>query len=121
VARKYGVTADAIRETNDLGKTTPKAGQTLIIPVSQARLAYAPPERQVASRSAKRSGGKVRVTHRVRKGETLYSIANRYNVYVKQLRAWNFLDKNDVLRTGQKLKIYTRKRQHASLDGEHLG
>ncbi len=121
VARKYGVTVEAIRDTNELGRSTPKAGQTLIIPVSQARLAYAPPEKQITSRSAKRSGGKVRVTHRVRKGETLYSIANRYNVYVKQLREWNFLDHNDVLRAGQKLKIYTRKRYRASLDGEHLG
>lgn len=124
VARHYGVTAEAIVGINDLKTSRLSAGQTLIIPVSLARLAYAPPEKQVsqtAKRSSAKSGGKVRVTHRVRAGETLYSIARRYNVYVNQLRTWNFLDHNDVLRAGQKLHIYTKKRYRASLDDERTG
>jgi len=44
------------------------------------------------------------VTHRVRKGETLGSIAKRYGVTVQDLRAWNSIKKN-VIVPGQRLHI----------------
>jgi membrane-bound lytic murein transglycosylase D len=117
IARRYGVTVDAIVSENNLKSTLLAAGQTLVIPISQARLAYAPPE-VVASVS---SSKKVRVTHRVRRGETLFSIAKRYGVAVRQLRQWNSLGVSSVLRAGQRLHIYSRKRHRASSDGEFVG
>ena len=43
-------------------------------------------------------------THRVRKGETLGKIANRYRVSVQDLRVWNNLSKNTIV-PGQRLRI----------------
>jgi LysM repeat protein len=43
----------------------------------------------------------------VRRGETLWSISRRYNVLVQQLTKWNLIHANDILRLGQKLKIWT--------------
>lgn len=44
------------------------------------------------------------VRHRVRKGDTLWSIARRYHVSVKDLKRWNHLHDSDV-RAGQELRV----------------
>ncbi|MCX8056361.1 MAG: LysM peptidoglycan-binding domain-containing protein [Ignavibacteria bacterium] len=49
---------------------------------------------------------KKQITHVVRRGESLVLIANRYNVSVSDLKAWNNL-RSSRLRYGQKLKIYS--------------
>jgi len=44
--------------------------------------------------------------YRVKRGDTLYSIAKRYNVRVRSLKNWNNLRSNRIY-PGQKMKIYT--------------
>ncbi|NBR83842.1 MAG: LysM peptidoglycan-binding domain-containing protein, partial [Flavobacteriia bacterium] len=59
------------------------------------------------------------ITHRVRSGESLGLIAQRYGVRVSQLKEWNKLS-GHLIRTGQKLIIYSsvdhgsRKKKTAS-------
>lgn len=59
------------------------------------------------------------ITHRVRSGESLGLIAQRYGVRVSQLKEWNKL-RGHLIRTGQKLVIYSsvdhgsRKKKTAS-------
>ncbi len=48
------------------------------------------------------------VYHRIRRGETLSSIASRYRVDINSLREWNDLSGNKIY-AGRKLKIYTDK------------
>jgi membrane-bound lytic murein transglycosylase D len=50
-----------------------------------------------------------RVTHRVRSGDTLSSIARRYGVTIAQIASWNGISANRVLRVGQRLTIRTGK------------
>jgi membrane-bound lytic murein transglycosylase D len=50
-----------------------------------------------------------RVTHRVRNGDTLSSIARRYGVTIAQIASWNGISANRVLRVGQRLTIRTGK------------
>ena len=45
------------------------------------------------------------VYHRVRKGESLSVIANRYGVSVRNLRNWNHLKNNNIV-AGRRLKVY---------------
>ena len=47
-----------------------------------------------------------RTVHKVKKGETLASIAKKYNVSVSSLKQWNNL-KKETLKVGQKLTIFT--------------
>lgn len=49
-----------------------------------------------------------RIIYKVKSGDVLGRIANRYGVSVSQLKQWNGL-KNNNIRIGQKLIIYTRK------------
>ena len=49
--------------------------------------------------------GGVRPVHTVRSGDTLYSIAWRYGVDVRDLVAWNALADPDLIRVGQRLYV----------------
>lgn len=51
------------------------------------------------------SSRRERITHTVKSGENLYTIANRYGVTAKELRKWNGLRSNRVAR-GKRLKLY---------------
>ena len=46
------------------------------------------------------------VTYKVKKGDQLASLADKYNVTVKDLKRWNHLKSNKI-KAGQKLKIKT--------------
>jgi membrane-bound lytic murein transglycosylase D len=48
------------------------------------------------------------IFYRVQKGDLLASIANEYDVTVKQIKKWNRL-KSTKVKKGQRLKIYTNK------------
>jgi LysM repeat protein len=85
-------------------------------PITPTVLASAPKPTPVAQRAS----GEPPIIHRVRPGETLSSIARRYGVLVRQLTQWNLIDAEDVLRLGQRLKIWPG-RTSALFDGTPNG
>jgi len=64
---------------------------------------------EVAIKKIQESGGSdgQRIIHKVRKGETLGGIANKYRTSVNNIRRWNGLKSNTIY-PGQKLAIYGR-------------
>lgn len=50
--------------------------------------------------------GKERIIYRVKSGDVLGKIAERYHVRSSDLRRWNRIGSNNVIRVGQKLSIY---------------
>ena len=90
IAKKYRVTAAAISEANNLDRHAPlDVGEKLIIPAA--------PSAESKSRL---------VRYRVRKGDTLGGIADRFSVPTEDVRKWNHLSTNHVGR-GMVLRIYT--------------
>ena len=58
-----------------------------------------------------------KITHRVRKGESLGVIAEKYRVKSSDIRRWNNLNKRNFIYPGQKLKIHTKssnRKKHAT-------
>jgi membrane-bound lytic murein transglycosylase D len=51
------------------------------------------------------AGGK-QIVHIVKKGETVGGIAQKYRVRTNDLKSWNNIGKNNLIRAGQKLVIY---------------
>jgi membrane-bound lytic murein transglycosylase D len=105
IAKKYRVTPAAIAETNKMERTAALApGAKLIIPAAQS------------GSESKR----LLVSYRVRRGDTLAGIADRFSVNSEDVRKWNRLRSNHVSR-GMVLRIYTlggapetnRSRAHA--------
>ncbi len=106
IARRYGVSVWAIQGANGLRGTLIREGQDLMIPISSR-----PMTRQVANITraaapARPPAGQAQVVHRVQAGDTLWSIARRYGVYVTQIAKWNFIEPSDILRVGQRLNVF---------------
>jgi membrane-bound lytic murein transglycosylase D len=94
IAQRYGVTSSAISNANRLGKSrSMRAGQELIIPAVVAKAPDVDGERL--------SGG----TYRVRKGDTLSSIARRYRTTPNRIAAASGIQVRSSLRVGQRLSI----------------
>ncbi len=96
IARKYDTDVETIKRANDLRSDLIRVGQLLTIPMSGAA-----GHRTLAGLDA----GRHRV-HRVRAGDTLWGIAQRYDVFVAQLAHWNALHVDDVLTLNQQLIVY---------------
>src|SRR5215469_11414591 len=91
LAKKYRLTPAAIADANHLERTTTlEPGTKLTIPATQSAL------------ETKR----LLVSYRVRRGDTLLGIADRFNVNSEDVRKWNRLRSNHVSR-GMVLRIYT--------------
>lgn len=119
IAKRFGVTPEAVKSANRLAGNSLRVGQDLVIPLSERPInpvlaAQTRTKTVAVSAKAPRSGQPI--VHRVRSGETLYSIARKYNVLVRQLREWNLMEAGDVLRLGQRLKIWPGKLPSAAAE-----
>jgi lipoprotein NlpD len=65
----------------------------------------APRRDSVPSTSSRTASAPPSGLHIVRDGETLYSIARRYGLSVKQLAAWNNLGDGTMIRVNQRLRL----------------
>jgi membrane-bound lytic murein transglycosylase D len=99
VARRYGVTVPALASANGLSSN---AG---LVPGARLEI---PGKGESAARTA--SNGAIeasRVTYKVKRGDTLSEIADRFDVSVRELMTWNRLRQSSSLRAGQRLVVYT--------------
>jgi membrane-bound lytic murein transglycosylase D len=127
IAGNYGTSVEAVRDANGLKrKSMLQVGQTLMIPVSgitaNPELANSKPEymnpsggldREALQRYAARASasaaipiGKKKITHVVKKGDTLSDIAAHYHTSPDRLRSWNNLSRRRHIYPGQKLAVY---------------
>ncbi len=107
IAGEYGVSVASIRSTNHIYGDLLRVGQSLLIPMAGRLLVVSRHSAARTEVALARSGmQRVKIIHRVRPGDTLWSIAQRYRVYVSQLERWNVLNAHDVLRLGQRILIW---------------
>ncbi len=95
IAKKYKTTAKAIVTVNNLEKSELATESKLIIPVTPGK--HPDSEGMTFSRHPTR--------YKVRKGDTVLSVAEDFSVPVERLRRWNGL-KGNQLRAGRTLVIY---------------
>ncbi len=99
IAVKFGVTSDDLCRWNKLPPDTVlRPGDRVLVGESES------PPGVSGGGVAGKSGRVGFIKHRVRRGETLYRIAQLYDVTVHQVRAWNRLAGNTVY-AGQVLTI----------------
>ena len=113
VARRYGISPETLKTVNNL-KSGIRVGQSLLLPISAhapATVVEAAANRNTRVRAPGR--GHQVVIHRVRPGDTLWSLARRYNVLVHQIAEWNRMRPSDALIAGRKIKIFTNGRPSA--------
>jgi membrane-bound lytic murein transglycosylase D len=99
ISKNYGVTTRALAKWNGIAPIdTLSVGQKLVVWTR-------PTLSQPVSLNQTRPGNALHaLRYTVRKGDSLYLIANRFNIKVSDIKRWNRVGK--YLQPGQKLKLY---------------
>lgn len=115
IAHSQQVPVKTLKQINHLTGNIIIVGDTLLIPLNgNQHDKYAHALRKVLTDHDQPGGNRV-VSYRVQSGDSLWEIANRYNVSVRDLQAWNGLRHGSVLHIGDTLKLYVAgARPHAS-------
>ncbi|WP_180994412.1 LysM peptidoglycan-binding domain-containing protein [Bacillus sp. Marseille-P3661] len=102
ISQRYGISVNDIKTMNNLTSDHISVGQTLNIPQSIPKQSETPG--LTTSKVANQTTSDLQ--YQVMTGDTLYSLANKFNTTVAQIKQDNKLT-NDALFVGQKLNIQT--------------
>jgi membrane-bound lytic murein transglycosylase D len=108
ISARHRVPVSVLRSANNLQGDLIRPGQKLRLPRDDL-MSVDPLYAQAAMDLQKLQSGLIsadRVTHRVRRGESLSVIARRYNVSVKDLQRWNNISDPRKLRAGRNLTVF---------------
>jgi membrane-bound lytic murein transglycosylase D len=105
LAHKIGVRS--LAKWNGMApKDVLKPGKKLLIWSKANQNSATSPAKQLPAPFAKKRDMIKRIGYRVRKGDSLAKIANKFSVSINNLIIWNKLNKKKYLQPGQKLTIY---------------
>ena len=109
IARKLGTRVDILQTVNQLRGSQIIAGKSLLIP----RLDKPGTDLSLSSIPlplSRRAPVTVPTSHRVRRGDSLWSIAKRYDLKSKDISSWNQIELDSILRLGQILQLKSSER-----------
>ncbi len=114
LAEKHNTTSEVIRTANSLNGNNIRVGQYLLIPTSQKDAsAYTLSAANRLAKTQATARGKYKLTHTVKSGESLWSIAKANKVDHQALAKWNGMGPRDTLRVGQDLVIWKESSEGA--------
>ncbi len=98
IAREHDVGVDQLARRNDLTRNAVlQPGQELVVRGGTGG----------AAKSSANTPDMVRkVRYAVRRGDSLYRIARRFNVSISQIQRWNGISRQNYLQPGQRLTLY---------------
>lgn len=94
ISKKYNISIDELKRLNQLTNSKIQPGQKLFL--------NQPDEKTLA-----KVDNKKKITHKVKSGESFYTIAKTYGCSIDNLKEWNNKSENK-LNKGEKLIIYSR-------------
>lgn len=97
IAKKYNVAIDELKRLNNLDGAKLKPGQSLSINALV----------ESSNSTAEKKTVKPKITHKVKSGESFYSLAKKYGCSVNDIKEWNSKPDNK-LNPGDKIIIYSR-------------
>ncbi|MFT5482350.1 MAG: membrane-bound lytic murein transglycosylase D [Halieaceae bacterium] len=108
IAKLHGTTVKQVQHINNLRSSFIKAGDTLLIPVSPPGSVAGSKARQLADFQIQDTqlSQTRKLGYKVRRGDSLHRIAERFEVSVASIMSWNSLDKKRYLQPGQNLVLY---------------
>ncbi len=119
IAKRYGMSPAELKSRNGLKANTLARGQKLTVlaavkpektPVMQVRAATHKTRSEKTVVAANKPTGSDKHSHYVvKRGDTVFSIARRFNVAVDDLQRWNRIPSDYSLQPGNKLMVYSRK------------
>jgi membrane-bound lytic murein transglycosylase D len=117
IAKKFGIPLSKLRISNGLGKRNLiRPGQKLII--YDSKKIYTP---KTVYQSANPIESKnIPRFHRVKQGESLWTIANKYGLSLKELKEMNNLGSESIIKPGEELVLSHRSAKSQSSDGDSI-
>lgn len=100
IARRYGTSVSKLMALNGLRTNTIRTGKTLVLPGNSVAA-----EPTVASHGNSASQSGRNREYVIQRGDSLWSIARRFNVSERQLVAWNGIANKSHIKPGQRLKV----------------
>mgnify|MGYP001312275436 CR=1 FL=1 len=108
IAQRFKVTEQQLRSWNGLGsRNALKPGQKLVVAgkSSGQKVTVAAKPKQAIAKGA---GSLQKVVYKVRAGDSLWTISRQFDVDSDQIRDWNKLPRNPILRPGQRLTLLVK-------------
>ncbi len=112
IARKYHISEKKLKELNHLTSNDIKPGQKLILDENETRHNVSSNEN-----TSKQETRSIETIHRVKHGESLYTIARKYHVREEKLKELNRLSSNDI-QPGEKLIVKISEKHYAIASGQ---
>ena len=113
IAKKFGTSVEVLKSNNNIEGSKIRAGHMMLIPRSSLPMdQYTHSADQRLTRI--KSGGQStkssnKTVHRVKPGDSFWSIGKKYGVGVRQLAKWNGMAPGDTLKQGTNLVIWSKK------------
>jgi membrane-bound lytic murein transglycosylase D len=106
IARLYHVSTHLLTDANPgVRMTRLRSGTHLMIPTSYVPTVAEPASVPVTRSARAGATGSTTIRYRVRSGESLSSIAGKYDTSVDRLRSLNAMTRGEVLRAGQVIRV----------------
>jgi membrane-bound lytic murein transglycosylase D len=118
IANKHHANLETLRRVNRIRGNSMKAGKELLIPISSESADYyalSIDERLKSNQSNSNSFVRAAVnstkiseklTHKVKSGESFWTISQHYGVKITNLASWNNMSPKDVLHANQQLTVW---------------
>lgn len=112
IAKRFHTTPEALKQVNPIRNSLVRIGDMLLIPTafnSQKSYSYSASNRLNKKQSrTKGSKGSLKINHKVRSGDSFWSLAKQHKVSVGRIASWNGMSPKDPLKPGQKLVIWSK-------------
>ncbi|CAH0524964.1 LysM peptidoglycan-binding domain-containing protein [Vibrio hippocampi] len=107
IAARHNTTVNVIKTANGLKNNNIRIGQHLLIPNSaHDNSSYSLTASNRLAKTQSKTQGNYKINHKVKSGESLWTIAKANKVSYQSLAKWNGMGPRDTLRIGQELVIW---------------
>jgi len=106
IADKYGVSVEQLKKWNGISKKKLKPGSYITVQMSEKEVPVKESRSELVAKATKKENSAndeqatktvtSKKSHKVRKGDTLSGIADKYGVSVEQLKKWNGISKKKL-------------------------
>ncbi len=111
IAERFSTSVEALQDINKLKSSIILVDQRLLMPMpAKASETYAlSADQRLAPKQNSSVAGSYKIEYRVKSGDSVSSVAQKYNVDVNELARWNDMSPRQGLQLNQKLAIWKKK------------